>query len=152
MKKGNQTKAILNRRATFDYFLDDDFIAGISLTGPEVRAARDGLVQLKGSFVTIRNNEVWLNNASFSIKNNEKGVSNAKTVDTRVRKLLLNKKQIATLQEKKDRGFTIIPIKMLTGGRFIKVVIVPGKGKKQHDKRHAIKERDQKRDIKKGVF
>ena len=79
-------KQIVNRRASFDYALEEDIIAGIALTGLEVRAARDGHVQLKGSFVTIRNNELWLNNASFSLKLNEKGKVGARTVDTEPRK------------------------------------------------------------------
>ena len=153
-KKNNAKKetSILNRRVSFDYFLGEEIIAGSALTGPEVRAARDRLVQLKGSFVTIRNGEVWLNNASFSLAHNEKGVGNAKTVDTSARKLLLNRKQIEKLQTEKDKGMTILPTKMLVGGRFIKLVIAPGKGKKQYDKRQSIKERDQKRDQKRGGF
>ena len=150
--KAKKDTSILNKRASFDYFLGEEIIAGIALTGPEVRAARDRLVQLKGSFVTIRNGEVWLNNASFSLAHNEKGVGNAKTVDTSARKLLLNRKQIEKLQTEKDKGMTILPTKMLVGGRFIKLIIAPGKGKRQYDKRQSIKERDQKRDQKRGGF
>lgn len=151
-KKTKKNTSILNRRVSFDYFLGEDIVAGIILNGPEVRAARDGLVQLKGSFVTLKNNEVWLNNASFSIKLNEKGQGNKKTVDTSARKLLLNRKQIEKLQAEKENGMTILPTKMLVGGRFIKVVIAPGKGKKHYDKRQVIKARDQKRDQKRGGF
>ena len=63
--------AIVNRRARFDYALGDELVVGISLNGREVRAARDGRVQLRGSFVTIRNNELWLNNTSFSLVLND---------------------------------------------------------------------------------
>ena len=80
------TNQIINRRARFDYSLGQEIITGISLTGPEVRAARDAHVQLKGSFVTIRDNELWLNNASFSIKNNDKNAKSNRTIDTRARK------------------------------------------------------------------
>lgn len=66
-KSSKKPGAILNRRAKFDYELGEDIVAGIVLTGPEVRAARDGHIQLRGSFVSIRNNELWLNNASFSL-------------------------------------------------------------------------------------
>ena len=66
-KQSRKPNAILNRRASFDYALGDELVVGVVLTGREVRAARDGRVQLKGSFVTIRNNELWLNNASFSL-------------------------------------------------------------------------------------
>ena len=150
--KAKKETSILNRRVSFDYFLGEEIIAGIALTGPEVRAARDRLVQLKGSFVTIRNGEVWLNNVSISLAHNEKGVGIGKTVDTSDQKLLLNRRQIEKLQTEKDNGMTILPTKMLVGGRFIKLVIAPGKGKKQYDKRQSIKERDQKRDQKRGGF
>jgi len=74
-KPSTNPKTVLNRRARFDYELEDDLVVGMSLNGPEVRAARNGHVQLKGSFVTIRNNELWLNNASFSIQLNKKNSS-----------------------------------------------------------------------------
>ena len=61
------THAVVNRRARFDYELGEEIVAGLVLTGPEVRAARDGHVQLKGAFVSLRNDELWLNNASFSL-------------------------------------------------------------------------------------
>jgi SsrA-binding protein len=144
-KKRVSTGAIVNRRASFDYALDDDLMVGIVLTGREARAARDGRVQLKGSFVTIRNNELWLNNSSFSLVLNSKGISDA-TVDTSVRKLLASRKQIDELAERKQTGMSIVPLKILTKGKYIKLVIALGKGKKNYDKRQAIKKRDQDRD------
>lgn len=150
-KPSTKPKAVLNRRAGFDYELNDDIVAGIALTGPEVRAARDGHVQLKGSFVTIRNNELWLNNASFSIRLNQKGEANARTVDTSPRKLLASRKQIDQLSASKQSGMTIVPTKMLTQGRFIKVVIALGKGKKNYDKRESLKRRDQDRDARRAM-
>ncbi len=140
--------AVLNRRARFDYALGEDLVAGLALTGQEVRAARDCHVQLKGSFVTIRNNELWLNNASFSLKLNEKGQENARTVDTSPKKLLVKRKDIDSLQASKQQGMTIVPTKLLTAGRHIKLVIALGKGKKNYDKRETIKRRDQDRDAK----
>ena len=142
-----QPKSIVNRRAKFDYSLEDDLVVGIVLTGLETRAARDGHVQLKGSFVSIRNNELWLNNASFSLKLNEKGKVGARSIDTSPRKLLASRKQINDFIARKQTGMSIVPIKLLTGGRFIKVVIALGKGKKNYDKRETMKRRDQKRDI-----
>lgn len=136
---------ISNRRASYDYELDDDLTTGIALTGREVRAARDGRVQLKGAFVTIRNGELWLNNASFSLALNTKG-QHETTVDTSARKLLAHRKQIDDLQEKKQAGMTIVPLRLLTRGRHIKLVIAAGKGKKHYDKRQSIKKRDQMRD------
>lgn len=143
--------SVLNRRARFDYALEDEIVAGLSLTGQEVRAAREGHVQLKGSFVTVRNNELWLNNASFSLKLNEKGNTNARTIDTEPRKLLVKRKQIDAFTSSKQQGMTIVPTKLITGGRFIKLVIALGKGKKSYDKRETIKRRDQDRDTKRAL-
>jgi len=140
------TNQIINRRARFDYSLGQEIITGISLTGPEVRAARDAHVQLKGSFVTIRDNELWLNNASFSIKNNDKNAKSNRTIDTRARKLLAKRKEIDKLQSEKTSGMSIVPIKLLNGGKYIKLVIALGKGKKEYDKRETIKRRDQNRE------
>lgn len=152
-KKKSSAKpgAVLNRRATFDYALGDDIVAGVVLTGMEVRAAREGHVQLKGSFVSVRNDELWLNNASFSLRLNEKGRANARTVDTEPRKLLASRKQIDSFIASKQRGMTIVPTKLLTSGRFIKVVIALGKGKKQYDKRQTLKRRDQDREAKRAM-
>lgn len=138
--------AVLNRRARFDYELGEDIVTGIALTGPEVRAARENHVQLKGSFVTIRNNELWLNNASFSIRQQQKGEPSARSIDTSPRKLLASRKQIDTLDAQRQTGMTIVPTKLLTGGKFIKVVIALGKGKKNYDKRETLKRRDQSRE------
>lgn len=144
-KKRAPAAAIVNRRASFDYALGDELTVGLSLSGQEVRAARDGRVQLKGSFVTIRNNELWLNNASFSLVLNERGES-LRTVDTEPRKLLASRRQITALDAQKQTGMTIVPLRLLTKGRYIKLVIALGKGKKNYDKRQAIKKRDQERD------
>jgi SsrA-binding protein len=146
-KKKPVNGAIVNRRARFDYELGEDIVAGIVLTGREVRAARDNHVQLKGSFVTVKDNELWLNNASFSLKLNEKG-ADSRTVDTEPRKLLASRKQIDAFIAKKQQGMTIVPTKLLSNGRFIKVVIALGKGKKRYDKRQTIKSRDLDRELK----
>ncbi len=150
-KPSSPQKAIVNRRARFDYELGDEIVAGLVLTGPEVRAARDGHIQLKGSFVTIRNDELWLNNASFSLKLNQKGDVNARSIDTEPRKLLASRKQIDTLADKKKSGLTIVPTRLLTTGKYIKVVIALGKGKKNYDKRETLKRRDQERDTQRAL-
>lgn len=144
-KKRPTTGAVVNRRARHDYALDDELTVGLVLTGPEVRAARDGRVQLKGSFVSLRNGELWLNNASFSLALNEKG-GDKTTVDTSVRKLLAHRRQIEAFDKQKQAGMSIVPLRLLTRGRHIKLVIALGKGKKNYDKRQAIKQRDQARD------
>lgn len=150
-RKKSSPGSVINRRARFDYALDEEIVAGLSLTGQEVRAARDGHVQLKGSFVSLKNDELWLNNASFSLKLNEKGQSNARTVDTQPRKLLASRKQIDAFAARKQQGMTIVPTKLLTSGRFIKLIIALGKGKKTYDKRETIKRRDQDRDTKRAI-
>jgi SsrA-binding protein len=150
-KPVKKSGAVVNRRARFDYELGDEIVTGLSLTGPEVRAARDNHIQLKGSYVTIRNNELWLNNASFSLKLNQRGEPGARTIDTEPRKLLAHRKQIDTLQVRKKEGMTIVPTKLLTTGRFIKLVIAVGKGKKNYDKRETLKRRDQKREADRAI-
>ena len=150
-KSAASPKTILNRRARFDYELGDEIIAGIVLTGPETRAARDGHIQLKGSFVTIRDDELWLNNASFSMKTPRQGQSDERAVDTSPRKLLASRKQINALADEKKGGKTIVPTKIITTGRFIKVVIALGKGKKNYDKRETIKRREQERDSQRAL-
>jgi SsrA-binding protein len=153
MKKAKKIspKSIINRRASFDYALDEDIVVGIALTGPETRAARDGHIQLKGSFVTIKNNELWLNNASFSLRLSEKGKIGARSIDTSPRKLLAKRKQIDDLYTRKQTGMSIVPTKLLTSGRFVKLVIALGKGKKNYDKRETLKRRDQERDINRAI-
>ena len=141
---------LVNKRARFDYELGEDIVAGLALTGPEVRAARDGHVQLKGSFVSVKDNELWLNNASFSLKLNEKGNSN-RTVDTRARKLLASRRQIDSFNAGRQQGMTIVPTKLITTGRYIKVVIALGKGRKNYDKRQVLKKRDQERDARQSL-
>ena len=144
-KKPASPPSIVNRRARFDYELSDDLVVGIVLTGQEVRAARDGHVQLRGSYVTIRDGELWLNNSSFSLKLNQKG-GGTRTVDTSVRKLLASRRQIDDLASRKKSGMSIIPTKLLTTGNYIKLVIALGRGKKLYDKRQDISKRDQLRE------
>lgn len=138
----SQPSQIVNRRARFDYELGDEVVAGLVLSGPEVKAARDSHVQLKGSYVTIDKNELWLHNASFSLKSNQSADKGGRTIDLSPRKLLASRKQIDELAVHKKAGMTIVPTKLLTAGRFIKIVIALGKGKKNYDKRQTIKQRD----------
>ena len=108
-------------------------------------------MQLKGAYVTIRNNELWLNNASFSLRHNEQGQPNARTVSTSARKLLAKRRQIEQLAARKKDGYTIVPTKLLTSDRYIKLVIALGKGKKRYDKRETIKRRDVEREQRRAV-
>lgn len=137
MKKKKVSDSVtVNRKARFDYVLGDELTVGMALSGLEVRAIRDHHVQLKGSFVTIRNNELWLNNLTL-------GAETARNI-----KLLATKKQILALGKEKVLGSTIVPVKLLGGSRHIKLVIAVGKGKKKYDKRETIK----KRDIERGKY
>lgn len=143
--------AVVNRRARFDYELGDEIVTGLSLTGPEVRAARDNHVQLKGAYVQIIKDELWLKGASFSLKINERGVAGSRSVDDSPRKLLAKRKEIDALISHKQQGHTIVPLKLLTSGRYIKLVIATGKGKKNYDKRETLKRRDQDREAAKII-
>lgn len=134
MKKSRITdNVVVNRRARFDYQLDDELTCGISLTGPEVRLIRDHHAQLRGSFVTIKNVELWLNNATL-------GAETARNL-----KLLVTKRQLRDLTRAKQDGFQLVPTKLLAGGRYIKLIIATGRGKKKYDKRETIKKRDLER-------
>ena len=130
MKKKVSDSVTVNRRAHFDYQLGEELTTGMVLAGPEVRSIRDHHVQLKGSFVTIRNDELWLNNLTL-------GADTARNI-----KLLATRKQITSLEKEKVAGSTIVPVKLLGGSRHIKLVIAVGKGKKKYDKREAIKKRE----------
>ncbi|MCL1876785.1 SsrA-binding protein [Candidatus Saccharibacteria bacterium] len=142
--------AIVNRRASFDYDLSRDSVVGLSLTGGEVKAARLGRVNLKGAYVVPKENpvkhrsELFLINASFSIANNapRSEKKDSTTVDTRSRKILAKRREIDELVGVRNTGATIIPTKLLTAGRHIKLVIALGKGKKKYDKRESIKRKD----------
>lgn len=149
--KKHTSTPIVNKRARFDYELGDEIVAGLSLNGQEARAARDGHIQLKGAFVTIKDSELWLNNASFSIKLNQKGDVNARSIDTTPRKLLAKRKEITLLAERKKQGMTIVPTKLLTNGRYIKLVIALGRGKKLYDKRETLKRRQQDRESRRMI-
>jgi SsrA-binding protein len=132
MKK-SPTQSIVNRRARYDYELGEDLVVGVVLTGKETKAARNHHVSLKGAYVTINGGELYLINAGFTVDGG---------VDTRTRKLLAHRRQIVRFVEDKKQGLTIVPTKLLTDGRHIKLVIASGRGKKRYDKRQAIKQRD----------
>lgn len=148
--KPDSAKAVVtNRRAHFDYTLSENILAGLVLSGAKVRAVRDGRVQLKGAYVVIRGNELWLQNASFSVKNG--GNDGESVIDTSPVKLLVKKKQIAELERAKQAGYTIVPTKLFAGRRFIKVEIALGKGKKEYDKRETIKRRESDREANRAI-
>ena len=141
-------KTIRNKRAAFDYHLEDDLIVGIELNGRETKALRLGHGQLVGSYVNIRNNELYLVNALINSSNTMQIPENEQTRD---RKLLAKRKEIDALLEAKKQGRSIIPTEILTRGRYIKVRIALGKGKKKYDKRQTLKAKDQNRSIAREV-
>lgn len=131
MKKSRTPDLVVeNRRARFDYQLDEELVCGMSLTGAEVRLIRDHHAQLKGSFVTIKSGELWLNNLTL-------GADTTKNI-----KLLVTRRQLAALARAKQDDLQLVPVRMLTGGRYIKLVIATGRSKKKYDKRETIKQRD----------
>lgn len=142
-KKQNTTKRISNKRAGFDYQLEDSLIAGIALTGAETKALRLGHGHLKGAYVTAKDNELYLINATITGFN---GVKLDETEQTRARKLLMKRKEIDQLLSEKQQGRTIVPIELLTRGRYIKLRLAAGKGRKHYDKREVIKKRDTDRE------
>lgn len=143
MKKPKK-KAIVNKRAHFDYELKDSYIAGIELFGPEVSSIRKGQVSLRSTYVTVQDNAATLINMAVQpLKTNAKHFTEA--MHTRNRKLLLKQKEIDQLNSAKKQGLSIIPTKLLTEGRYIKLMISIGRGKKQYDKRETIKKREQER-------
>ena len=131
---------VYNKRAKFDYFLEDSYEAGIVLTGGEVKSIRAGRVSLADSFVRIRNNEAFLLNAHINPYN---FADNRNYDPRRERKLLLHRKQISQLIAKTGgKSITIVPVSMYEKNNTIKLQVSIGKGKKQYDKRAAIKKRE----------
>jgi SsrA-binding protein len=144
MKKKTSAGTIHNRRARFDYELGDDFVVGVVLSGRETKALRMGHGHLRGAFVAVKDGELWLTNATIT---SVPGVSLDEAEQTRSRKLLAKKREIDALIAAKDQGRTIVPTDILVSGRYIKLRIAVGKGKKNYDKRQVIKKRDQDRDV-----
>ncbi len=144
MKKKQATNSIKNRRASFDYELGDSLLVGIVLNGRETKALRMGHGNLRGAYVTVKDGELWLLNATITSTQN---IKLTESEQTRTRKLLAKKREIDQLIEAKEQGRTIVPMEILTKGRYIKVRIAVGKGKKRWDKRQTLKKRDQERDI-----
>lgn len=138
---------ILNRKARYDYEIFEKYIAGIVLTGTEIKSIREGKCNLKDSYIIINNNEAFVLN--MHISNYEKGSFN-NLDEKRTRKLLLNKKEILKINEKiKVKGYTVIPLKLFLQNTKAKLEIGICKGKHTYDKRETIKERDIKRDVNK---
>jgi SsrA-binding protein len=147
-KKPQEGKKITNKRARFDYELGDSYLVGIALNGREVKALRLGHGQLQGAYVTVKDDELFLINATIHGTN---GVPIPEDEMTQARKLLAKRREIDTIIAAKKQGRTILPLEILTHGRFIKVRISLGKGKKLYDKRQTMKQRDDVRNTQKEL-
>lgn len=147
-KKPQSVKTISNRRARHDYELGDSLIVGIELNGRETKALRMGHGQLRGAYVTVKDNQLWLLNASIHGTN---GIPIDESEQTRSRRLLAKRKQIDELIASKQQGKSILPLEILTRGRYIKVRISLGKGKKNYDKRATLKSRDESREMNRAI-
>jgi SsrA-binding protein len=150
MKKVKAPAPIVNRRARFDYELGETISAGIMLSGPEVRGARLGHVRLTGSYANMKDGELWLTNMSISIPDTAQAAVGEKELST-PKKLLVTKKELLQVEEAKKQGMTIVPTRLFTTGRFIKIELSIARGKKTHDKRETIKRRQQDRDAKREL-
>jgi SsrA-binding protein len=139
---------ILNRQASFNYFIEETYEAGIVLTGTEIKSIRLGKCNIKDSYVIIKNNEVYLLNTHIS--HYEQG-NMFNHDETRNRKLLLNKKEILKLNSKINiEGYTLIPLKIYFVKGRAKVLVGVCKGKKNYDKRESLKEKDLQRELSKS--
>ena len=138
-----------NKKAFFDYFIEERFEAGIELIGSEVKSIKAGQTSIKEAFVRVINNEIFIMGMSVtpwkygSLYNPE---------ERRVRKLLLNKSEIRKIHEiVKQKGYTIMPLNIHLSKGYVKVEIGLARGKKNYDKRDELSKQDQKRDIDRAV-
>ena len=144
----NQNMPILaeNKKALFDYEVLENYEAGLVLTGQETKSAKNGQINLKGAYVTFHNDQAYVINMHISKYNAAGPLPDYEP--TRTRRLLLRKKQIRYLQGKSlEKGLTIVPLKVYTKDRLIKIEIALGRGKKAFDKRESIKKREVAREI-----
>jgi|TARA_B110000014_G_scaffold118245_1_gene81165 SsrA-binding protein len=144
-KKDNLNTIALNKKARYDYFIEQTLEAGLSLQGWEVKSLRDNKVQIKESYVIYKSNELFLFGAHISPLNSAS--SHVDCDPIRTRKLLLNRLEINRLREKiTQKGATVVPLKLYWARGRVKLEIGLAKGKKGHDKRQDIKDRDWKLD------
>jgi len=139
-----------NKRANFDYEISDKYEAGLVLTGQEVKSVKMGHISLKESFVTVSAMELYLTNAHITPYKHAGEIKNYDP--TRPRKLLLKKSEIKHLTGKvRVQGLTLVPIRVYTKKRLLKLEFGVGKGKKKHDKRETISKREVERNIRREL-
>ena len=140
---------IKNKKASFDYFIEEEIECGIVLKGTEIKSIRNGQANIKDCYAVIKNSEVFLLNM-YIAKYNDASIFNHE--ERRTRKLLLNKKEILKLRQKIEiSGYTLVPIKLYFKGNNVKILLGVCKGKKNYDKRNSLKEKDIKREIEKSL-
>ncbi len=136
---------ITNKKARYDYDIEETVEAGIVLKGTEIKSIRNGKAQLKDSYAILKNNGVYLLNMHISAYENGNIFNHE---ETRTRKLLLHKKEILKIRDKiNQEGYTLVPIKVYFVKNHAKVLIGIARGKKNYDKREAIKKRDMEREM-----
>jgi SsrA-binding protein len=134
-----------NRKAFHDYHLEETYEAGMVLTGTEVKSIRAGRLNLKDSYARIENNEVWVHNMHISPYDQGNRYNHD---PLRKRKLPLHRREINRLLGlTREKGYTLIPIKVYTNKGYIKMEIALARGKKLYDKRAALKEKEAKREV-----
>lgn len=140
---------IKNKKANFDYFIEDTYECGIVLTGTEIKSIRKGSCNLKDCYARIKNNEIFLINMFIAFY--EEG-NRFNHDERRERKLLLHKKEIYKIRDKVEKdGYSLVPVKLYLKERKVKILLGVAKGKKQYDKRQSLKEKDIKRDIERNL-
>jgi SsrA-binding protein len=148
-KESEEKNITVNRKARHEYAIMQTYEAGIVLVGTEVKALRQGKANLVDSYAALKDGEVWLYGAHISVY--EQGNINNHE-PTRTRKLLLNKSEIKKLIGKvKEKGLTLIPLRLYFRNGKVKVELALAKGKKVYDKREAIAKRDMKRDQERNI-
>ena len=145
MKKKTDEISIKNRKAEFEYFLQNNYTAGIVLSGTEIKSIRTGKANIADAYCSFIENELWVHNMHISEYSHGSYNNHNPKQD---RKLLLNRKELKKLMIKlNERGMTIIPTKLwINENGFAKLDISLAKGKKMYDKRESIKEKDNRRD------
>ena len=139
------TMEINNRKAKYNYQIFETYECGIALTGTEIKSIRSGKANIKDSYATVKNGEVFLINMHISSYENGNVFNHE---ETRTRKLLLHKKEIFKLRDKINlEGYTLVPLKVYFVKGRAKILIGVARGKKNYDKRETIKKRDVERDL-----
>ncbi len=139
-----------NKKANFNYTIIEKYEAGLSLYGYEVKSIKTGSISLKGSFVSLQNEEFYLTNAFIPLYKFATNITQYNP--TRSRKLLLKKSEINSLiGKKKTQGLTFVPIRVYNKGKYLKLEFALAKGKKKHDKRSDIAKRDSARRINRAL-